>query len=179
MEGHAAMTCADVEPLVDPFVDAELPPDTLLAVARHAGSCHACDSTILERTALRRALVATLDEELARFEMDRVWPAVARALERRRERDRSAARRWRDAAVWSAPLALAAGLLLAVGIWRGRPAHEPAVATRPESAMVQRTGELRNRAAFDRLWGRAIEVKREPKAGTTVVWVNHVPASAR
>lgn len=169
------MTCADVEPLLDPFVDAELPTTALLAVARHAGLCRACDAAIRQRTALREALVAAIDERLAGFAMDRVWPGVARLLERERARRRVPARRWYGVAAWSAPLALAAGLLLAVGLRRDRPAPEPVVAARPQVPMVARSAELRNRAAFDRLWGRAIEVKREPKAGTTVVWVNHVP----
>src|SRR5207247_2105358 len=41
VSAERVMTCAEVEGLLDAFVDAELPAPALLAVARHAGGCEA------------------------------------------------------------------------------------------------------------------------------------------
>lgn len=189
------MTCDDVERLLHAFVDTELPPPMLLAVARHAGSCLACDDAIRELTGLREAVVGSVESSVDDLDLSGVWNAVSTAIDRH---DRHAARETsRASAAWRVPaLALAATVLLAVGIqvWRtGRTGVAPGTsgplaATRrteraepaaraplpnPGRALV-RAQRPPNYAAFDRLWGRGIEVKREPKSGTTVVLVNHV-----
>lgn len=186
------MTCDDVRRLLHPFVDTELPPPMLLAVARHAGSCLACDAALRELTELREALVGAVDRRLETLDLGGVWTGVSQAIDRHETRVHRDAR-VRRLAVWGPTLALAAGVALSVGLWNGwtsgvvsRPGPTPSrvaggepparVASRPPATMVARDG-LRNRAAFDRLWGRGIEVKREPKAGTTVVWVAHVDDS--
>src|SRR5207248_3016347 len=93
------MTCADVADLLDRFVDAELPAPMLLAVARHAGACPACDTAARELTGLRELLGGSFQADAERLDVSGVWPAVARAVDRIDTR-RTWVRRMRLAPVW-------------------------------------------------------------------------------
>src|SRR5262249_21831972 len=76
------MTCADVADLLDRFAAAELPAPMLLAAARHAGACPACETAVRELTGLREAVERTVEADVERLELGRVWPAVAHAADR-------------------------------------------------------------------------------------------------
>src|SRR5437867_381470 len=76
------MTCADVDRLLDAFVDAELPAPMLLAIARHAGGCPTCDAAVRDLTALHEAVERSAREEAESLDLARVWPAVVRGIER-------------------------------------------------------------------------------------------------
>ena len=76
------MTCAEAEQLLDSFVDAELPGSMLLEVARHAGSCPACDRAVREVTTLRESVERVVRREVEGVDLSGVWPAVERRIGR-------------------------------------------------------------------------------------------------
>src|SRR5579871_5374349 len=164
------MTCGDVERLLDAFIDRELPAPMLLEVARHASACSPCDATLRQFATLGDLIGQTLADDAAALDLAPVWPAVARGIERSTRRRRWA-QRLRTVPAWGvAAAALAASALL----WFGgaQPPDRPAVRVaaahmRPDQAVV------------DRRAGKHITVRSEPKAGTTMIWVNYPVGSPR
>src|SRR5689334_11299137 len=106
------MTCDDVTQLLDAFVDTELPPPMLVAVARHAAGCTACDVAVRDLSSVHDAVERTLAADAETLDLSRVWPAVAAAADRVDAR-RAWVVRLRTAPVWSAAaLALVASALV-------------------------------------------------------------------
>jgi anti-sigma factor RsiW len=186
------MTCFDVEQLLDGFVDTELPAAQLLDVARHAAGCTACDMAIRDLAALRQSVAELVEREARSLDLSPVWPAVAAAIASpappttRRARILPLRRGVPAAPLWGALMALAASVF----VWLSGPSTELAtqVATqvasidRPATTMPTRTQRpatairpmrFTNDADIDRLAGKDIAVRREPKSGTTIIWVNH------
>ncbi len=109
MSAERVMTCAEVEGLLDAFIDAELPAPALLAVARHAGGCEACE---------------------------RVWPAVSQGVERHDARVEWR-RRLRTVPAWGVALAVAASAVLWMRSPEPEPARL-AAAPRRNQAVIER-----------------------------------------
>lgn len=153
------MTCADVADLLDRFVDAELPAPMLLAVARHAGTCPACDTAARELTAVRDLLGRTVQSEADAIDLSGVWPAVARAADRIDTR-RTWVRRMRLAPVWGVGLAAASALF-----WLR--------ATTPEPVRVAERPPRRNQAVIERIDSTSpLELRRDRKDGTVLIMVS-------
>ena len=181
------MTCPDVAQLLDAFVDTELTPPQLLDVARHAAGCVTCDVAIRELAALRQSVAALVEREALELDLSRVWPAVEAAISlpaRRPARIFALTRGAPAAPVWGALMALAASVF----VWLSGPSTElatqvatqvasggkPVAATRTVAGTAPiRTLRATNHAYIDRLAGKDIAVRREPKSGTTIIWVNH------
>jgi anti-sigma factor RsiW len=70
------MTCGDVETLLDAFLDSELPPPMLVAVARHAGGCNACDQAVRSLTSLREAVADTVRRDAEEVDLSGLWSHV-------------------------------------------------------------------------------------------------------
>src|SRR5262245_19680209 len=188
------MTCSDVEQLLDGFVDTELPAAQLLHVARHAAGCAACDTAIRDLAALRQSVTALVEREAAALDLSGVWPAVEAAIAppvTRRARVLPLRRTIPAAPLWGALMALAASVF----VWLSGPstelatqvatqvasANRPAPAVRAGTVRATRSTttpmrpmRLNNDADIDRLAGKDIAVRREPKSGTTIIWVNHL-----
>jgi anti-sigma factor RsiW len=154
------MTCAEASPLLDAFVDAELPAPMLLAVARHAGVCPACERAVRELTALHEAVGGTVRAEAEALDLSPVWPAIEASLARV-DAARAWRRRLRAAPAWGAALAAAAAAVF----WLRTPVPTPTPAPPPRVA-VQRPNHL----IFDRLEGD-VRVHRARKDGMTVITV--------
>jgi anti-sigma factor RsiW len=157
------MTCGDVETLLDAFLDSELPPPMLVAVARHAAGCTPCDQTIRSLTTLRETLADTVRRDAETVDLSGLWSRIDAAIDTTQRR-----RRWtermRGAPMWAAGLAMAAGLaLVALNVQWTAPGPGVRVARVPP-----------NHAYIDRLAGRDVLLRREAKSGTTLIWVNHV-----
>ncbi len=183
-----SMTCADVDQLLDAFVDTELPPPQILDVARHAATCTACDLAIRDIAALRQSVAELVEREGQAIDLSGVWPAVEVALRGpapRAARVVALRRSIPAAPFWGALMAIAASVF----VWVSGPSNELAtqVATQMASsgspaatAMARpaptpvRAVRYSNHADIDRLAGKDIAVRREPKSGTTIIWVNHV-----
>ena len=177
------MTCGEVEPLLEAFVDTELPTSTLLEVARHAGHCDACDRQVQGHLAVRRALAEQSERDTAGIDFTGVWSKVDAEITRldgqRTWRERSDAKRGRvprRASLWGSVAAVAAGVALFVGM----PDHEPVKTAsnrpvaQPGPGRPAGSGKrLPNHVYIDRLAGKDIALRREPKSGTTMIWVNH------
>lgn len=183
------MACPDIEHLLDAFVDSELAPAQLLEVAQHAASCATCEVAIGELTALRQSVAALVEQESSRLDLSRVWPAVEATI------GRSAMERGAPARVVplrrSVPALSACGALAALAasvfFWvQPAPRSLGPVAPRSqvtsrlpaggvEVASVSKARAIRsmNHADIDRLSGKDIAVRREPKSGTTIIWVSH------
>jgi anti-sigma factor RsiW len=168
------MTCADVDHLADAFIDTELTPGEMIAVARHAGTCSACDAAIRDLETMRHVMGALVDAEVDALDFSRVWPRVAVGVDAAAAR-RAKVRHLRQLPVWGVALALAASLVLFF-----MPSEQPvqrADVHRPRAA--SRLASLPNYAQIDRLAGKNIAVRREPKDGTTMIWVTRQVADAR
>jgi len=170
------MTCQDVAQLLDGFVDTELTPPQLLDVARHAAICANCDGTIRELTGLRELVAWLVEGEARTLDLSGVWPAVAATIPSAMPRRSRRSVVPRQLPVWGAVMALAASVLL----WLGTggqppsPSHAPKqIASVEQGATRARAWQSANHAVIDRLTGKDIAVRREPKSGTTVIWVNH------
>lgn len=155
------MTCADVGPLLDAFVDAELPAPMLLAVARHAGGCAPCDASIRELTSLHEIVERTVHTDAEELDLSGLWPAVEAGMARVDAR-RAWLRRVRSVPAWGVALAAAAGAVL----WLRAPAME----TPRQVASTHRP----NQAVIDRLSsdGSRVAIARERKLGTTLIMVS-------
>jgi anti-sigma factor RsiW len=161
------MTCADLEQHLDRFLDTELPPPMLLEIARHAAACPSCEETVRQMTSLHDAVARVAREEAAGLDLSGIWPGVATRIERMSAR-RAWARRLRSAPVWAATLAAAASLAL----WVRAPEPPAQIASAPRVVRAA-TRMSPNMAYIDRLAGKGLSVRREPKAGTTIIWVNY------
>jgi anti-sigma factor RsiW len=169
------MSCTDVEALLDAFVDGELSPSISVDVARHAGQCASCDMIVRDMVLLRDALVGASERAVAALDLSRVWPHVESEIVRGEQqtawRDRVAGRRRVSrGVVWGTIAAMAAGIALLV-----RPT-DPVSTPGPigKVASVNRVDKrLPNHVYIDRLAGKDIALRREPKSGTTMIWVNH------
>lgn len=180
------MTCNDVSTLLDPFLDTELPPPMLLAVAKHAATCPPCDATIRELTELRELVARDNAAAVDDLDFSGVWTAVEAGMDRH-DTAQARTRRIRSLPMWGTMVAMAASVMLwfagsyapeAQQSTRGTPATQVAhhqERTRPNPAWKQTA----NATYIDRLKSqRAVDVRREPKGGTTVIWVNHVVEDA-
>jgi anti-sigma factor RsiW len=166
------MTCTDVEQLLGAFVDTELPPPRLLDVARHAATCSSCDGVIRELTELRASLAALLESEARQLDLSGVWPAVDAVIDRQGPiRPRLTVLRGGGTPgatrVWAALMAIAATALL----WF-RPATHEHPGKPMTVASAGRSARTSNDAGIDRIAGRGITMRREPKSGTMIIWVS-------
>jgi len=153
------MTCGEVEALLDAFVDAELPAAMLLAVARHAGACTACDAVVRELTTLREVVERSVAAEAEALDLSRVWPAVSQGIERHDVRVEWR-RRLRTVPAWGVALAVAASAVL----WVRSPGPEPqrvAARPRPNQTVIERIDSSGH-----------FELRRERKNGTTLIMVS-------
>jgi anti-sigma factor RsiW len=163
------MTCADAGTRIDAFVDGELTPSMSVEVARHVGQCPRCDGSVRRLLTVREALVAESERAVAGLDMSRVWPRIdaetsrLRAQAAWRER-KSSSRNLSRGVTWGTSIAaIAAAAALFV---RG-------TAIAPTATPVKVAKRLPNHVYIDRLAGKDIAVKREPKSGTTMIWVHH------
>ena len=159
------MTCGDVETLLDAFLDSELPPPMLIAVARHAGGCSECDQTIRSLTSIRDAVADTVRRDAEEVDLSNLWSRIDVAIDAVDRR-----RRWRErlrgAPKWAVGIAMAAGLALAALQYRDN-------GTATGVRVTQHKAFPRNHAWIDRVAGRDVMLRQQPKDGTTVIFVNY------
>jgi anti-sigma factor RsiW len=159
------MTCGDVETLLDAFLDSELPPPMLVAVARHAGGCSDCDQTIRSLTSLREAVADTVRREAEEVDLSNLWSRIDASIDAE-DRRRRWSERLRGAPMWVAGMAMAAGLALVAMNYRD-------LQNVPRGTSVARNNYPRNHAWIDRVAGRDVMLRQQPKDGTTVIFVNY------
>jgi anti-sigma factor RsiW len=155
------MTCAEIEPLLDAFVDGELSGPTLLAVARHTGGCPTCESAVRRLVDLQAAVDRVVRSAAERLDLSSVWPVVQQAIAPTETR-RAWSRRLRTVPVWgAAAAALAAGAVF----WLRAPLPErvagPVAHARPNQAVIERL-----------VSSDGARVVRDRKYGTTLIMVN-------
>jgi hypothetical protein len=176
------MTCSDVERSLDAFIDRELPTPVLLEIARHASGCGPCDETVRQFAALGEAINQTIVAEAGALDLSSVWPVVSRRIDplttRRRFRERV-----RVLPAWAVTFAAAASL--AVVMRQAMPQLAgwvtPHLAASTASAPVQmaRVTARPHQAVIDRLAGKNVVVRSEPKGGSTMIWVNYPVGDTR
>ena len=168
------VTCAEASELLDAFVDAELPAPMLLAVARHAGGCAACDEALRQRSALHDAVERVAREDAEELDLSGVWPGVSARIERD-EVARMRIRRLRQVPAWAAVAAIAAGAVF----WLRTPLPTtvpPQVATVSNVSNVSRVvaRPRANRAVIERIDSDAarVQLRSERRDGTTLIMVS-------
>jgi hypothetical protein len=180
------MTCADAAARIDGFVDGELSPSLAIDVARHLGQCRRCDASVQRLLAIREALADGSARAVDQLDLSGVWAQVDQAIakvEGQQEwRDRAAAKRGvlPRRLAWGAAAAIAAGTALFMRPVGGRETVGPIapvaqVAKGGAQAQLAKVESKRlpNHVYIDRLAGKDIALRREPKSGTTMIWVNH------
>ena len=174
------MTCADTVEHIDAFVDGELSASVSIEVARHVSQCSGCDGVVRSLLGLRETLVAESERAVAALDLSDVWTRissdVARAAQQAAWRQRVVARGTVPRRLaWGAMAALAAGTLLFLRSAEVPPPLRPVAIAKPVIAVAARVGgkRLPNHVYIDRLAGKDIALRREPKSGTTMIWVNH------
>jgi anti-sigma factor RsiW len=184
------MTCADAAARIDGFVDGELNPSLAIDVARHLGQCRPCDASVQRLLAIREALADTSARAVDQLDLSGVWAQVDRAIgkvegqQKWRDvgRDRAAAKRGvlPRRLAWGAAAAIAAGTVLFLRPVGGpgtigpvAPAAQVAKAGAQGQLVKVESKRLPNHVYIDRLAGKDIALRREPKSGTTMIWVNH------
>jgi hypothetical protein len=114
-------------------------------------------------------LWAKIDAEATRIDGQRAWRERADAQrERRTPRGRMS--------LWGSVAAVAAGVALFVGIPATRQPSVQLASTQTAAGTGVRpvsSKRLPNHVYIDRLAGKDIALRREPKSGTTMIWVNH------
>jgi anti-sigma factor RsiW len=178
MDTTGTMSCAEARAHIDGFVDGELSPAVSIDVARHLGQCERCDGTVQGLLAMREALVREADRTVASLDLSGVWAQVDRTITHAAAQDEWRARletrrRVPRAVAWGTIAAIAAAAALFL---------RPTADTKPMQivkggapATVARAAgkRLPNHVYIDRLAGKDIALRREPKSGTTMIWVNH------
>ena len=159
------MTCGDVETLLDAFLDSELPPPMLVAVARHAGGCSGCDETIRSLTSIREAVADTVRRDAEAVDLSGLWSRIDVAIDSV-DRRRRWGERLRGAPMWVAGMAVAAGLALVAMNYPGPP-------VKTQGPTVARNNFPRNHVWIDRVAGSNVMLRQQPKDGTTVMFVNY------
>jgi len=156
------MTCSDVAELLDAFIDAELPAPMLLAVARHAGACPACDGALRDVTALHETVERVTRAEAETLDLSGVWPVVAQRIDRVDARG-AWRRRLHATPAWGVGLAAAAAI---AALWL-RPGPAP-------DQPVRYAAPRANNAVIERLntGGGRFEIRRDRKYGTTAIMVS-------
>ena len=172
------LTCSDAASLLDAFIDGELAPSDLLEVARHAGQCASCEGAVRELLAVRDGIMADSDRLVDGLDFGRVWPRVEATIARtdakadwRRRVDARRGVASRRVTVWASVAAIAAAAVLMV-----RTPQQPDRLAKNvvQTASIRGTEKrLPNHVYIDRLAGKDIALRREPKSGTTMIWVNH------
>ena len=162
------MNCREVRPLLMAWIDSELDTRTTVEIEQHLSACAPCRLRAEAERRVEEALAAALAGD-----GERCPPAVWQRIVDRLAGEpalRPARPRWRRAAVL-VPLALAAGLALAVGLDRLRPAP-PAVplaqelAARHAEAAAGRLAPVASGAALDGwLAERGLADWRHPQDG--------------
>jgi hypothetical protein len=180
------MTCSDVERLLDAFIDRELPTPMLLEVARHASGCGPCDETVRQFAALGGAINQAIVGEAEALDLSSVWPVVSRRIDplttRRRFRERV-----RVLPAWVVTFAAAASLAVVMrqampqlaGWVTPQVAEVTVPAPTPPPVQVARVTARPHQAVIDRLAGKNVAVRSEPKGGSTMIWVNYPVGDAR
>ena len=175
------MTCADAAARIDGFVDGELSPSLAIDVARHLGQCRRCDASVQRLLAIREALADTSARAVDQLDLSGVWAqvdhAIAKVEGQQEWRDRTAAKRGilPRRLAWGAAAAIAAGTALFLRPVGGPYAVTPMAGGKPVATQVAKAESKRlpNHVYIDRLAGKDIALRREPKSGTTMIWVNH------
>ena len=124
-----------------------------------------------------------MDAAVDDLDLSGVWNGVAEVIDAQRPpthpRTHPKVRPLRALPVWGSMVALAASLLL----WIGAPVQDggpvgmqtASIAAKPAATRVA----ARTRTEVDRIAGKAVALRREPKTGTPIIWVNYAPDAAR
>jgi anti-sigma factor RsiW len=159
-------TCHDFARRFDGFLDGELDPHSLRAMALHASHCPACGQELERAESLQALALEAVESEAERVDPGALWKAIESEISVPRRALGLRSWKWLDVRRFVAPIpALAFGglvaALLAFLLW---PTKEPTVAP---------TELADNHAHIDRIESSAphVAVWSEPHAHTTAIWV--------
>lgn len=155
------MSCNDVDPRLDAFIDSELSPSEQVDVARHIAACASCEESVREMLGLRDALSSTANAWANGLNLSGVWPEVESAMDahdgRQWWRWKGTRRAAHAVPMWAAGVAMAAGALLTMRAVQ--PGDDP---------IVMAKGVEIRRVVGD------VDVRHDRKHDTTLIFVNDV-----
>ena len=190
------LSCRDVDEMLDAFVDSELPPASLLDVARHAAHCAPCEARIESLTSVSHMVGETIRGDAATLDLSGVWAAVERRIVVVDEQQHRLHRWDRVRRAFSGPTLPAWGTAVAIAasavIYLQQPALQRGARTdtMPRRGVINRVSYIPprpsdpnkaslNQALIERIKGSNVRVQRLPKDGTTAIWVSYSPDGAR
>ena len=163
-------TCPDFVRDIDGYLDGELRPDRLRAMAFHAEDCAVCGGELARAEEVQRLFASAVEARVAELDTSGLWASIARDLDPSPkrgafERAGDAVRRLFAAGTWLRPLpalALSGALAALVAFWLWPGVRQPA------------TVEVaNNHAQIERIESSAphVAVWSEPERHTTAIWV--------
>ena len=184
----SSLSCADVQGMLDAFVDDELPAATLLDVARHGEQCNQCQTQMQSLTSLGHMLGVTIRRDAAALDLSGVWAGIERRLDAVQTAPTAVRMppRWRRLfrgpalPAWGTAAAIAASAIFYL-----QPAGQivqpiaDRVGGKPTLIVAR---DLWHKTDVERIKvrkGSDVQVRHLPKDGTTAVWVSYSPDGPR
>jgi anti-sigma factor RsiW len=163
-------TCPDFARDFDGYLDGELDPERLRAMAFHAEDCAACGADLGRAEEVQRLFASAVEARVAEIDTSGLWASIARDLDASPKRGtlelaRDAARRLFAAEMRLRPLpalALSGALAALVAFWLWPGVRQPAAVE-----------VANNHAQIERIESSAphVAVWSEPERHTTAIWV--------
>lgn len=169
------MTCRDAASLLSLFLDGELDPHQMRALALHSARCPACERELHDLERLQEVISTTISCAVDDIDLDGFWPGIERRLT-------SPQHPWwhRVGAWWEegerawlirvpAFAAVVAAAAFAFFLFTRTPTPEPQSAA-PQIAAVDNATSIESlESDVD-----SVAVLNDPETRTTVLWVNDV-----
>lgn len=168
------MICRDAAPLLPFFLDGELDPHQMRAVALHSALCLTCEQDLRRLERLQEVVNSTISSTVDEIDFDNFWPGIERRLSITRHPWWQLVRAWwsegERAWVIRVPAFAAAVAVAAFALFLfTRPSSAPdAQLASPQLAAVDNATSIESLDSdVD-----SVAVLNDPETRTTVLWVN-------
>jgi len=171
------MTCRDAAPLLALFLDGELDPHQMRAIALHSARCTNCERDLRDLERLQEAISTTINSSVDEIDLETFWPSINRRLSTIRHPW------WHQITAWWGDLdqawmirlpgfaAAAVAAAFALFLFT-RPSPNPPEA-QPASSQLAAVDNATSIESLDSDVD-SVAVLNDPETRTTVLWVHDV-----